>query len=480
MCRSTFSIFNLIILGLLASSVFAQTQRFVVIQDVNENVADPCELASQGSLTINPASGDISITVNELQDCLGSALALDVSELFLSPSSVIAGTSFTIVWASVGPVEDAVPGYACTATDGGSNPLPGWLGTPIGLSGPTTVNVAGSTTTGLYDLGISCSIPDDPEATVSRSAQIQVSQQAIDPPPQPTLTVNGVSTSTSVDQGDSVSIAWSSQNATSCTASGTFPGWSGTQALSGTQVFNDTSQVALGSYTISIRCSNSGGQSPLASVGVSVLDPDDPPPSECSTRPLLGVGTLNNWVRKTTGGNSCKWEGFSLDTNADCRFFDQVWPSAWPSNSTRVDLLIDGNGGREFIALEFNSGNIPPSVEGSLQQEVPQFGGASSATKIWSISKCPGDFNKALVDAEMGPGCIREDQFGVTQSFEWGGANSETAADRCGLQPNTRYFLNIVFTQDDAGTPPDQIEPHFRCESDRCGVPITISGSYTP
>ena len=39
-----------------------------------------------------------------------------------------------------------------------------------------------------------------------------------------------------------------------------------------------------------------------------------------------------------------------------------------------------------------------------MTQEVPQFAGAIGTNKLWSISKCPGDYNKDLIDAEMGPG----------------------------------------------------------------------------
>ena len=477
MLRLAFSISKLVLLLVFASVAQAQTERFVVVQDVQQNVADPCELASTGSLTINPTSGDISITVADLQSCLGSANALDVSEILTSPTIVEAGTSVTVVWASVGPEAE----YSCSATPGGGNPLPGWVGTTIGLQGPTAVPVAVETASGLYDLGISCAIPGDVESTVTRSAQVQVTAASINPPPIPTLTVNGFSNSTSIEQGDTVTVLWSSQSATSCQASGTFTGWPGAKALSGNEVFSDTSAVPVGSYTISLRCSNLGGQSPLASVSLNVTDPDDPPPSECATRPLLGQGALNDWVRKTTGTNSCRWGPFGADSGADCRFFDQVWPSAWPSVTVRRDLFVDGSQGRQFIAMEFNSGNIPFDHEGRLTQEVPQFP-ATSAAKMWSISQCPGDFNKDILDAEMGPGCVREDEFGVTQSFDYGGPSSENvnAIRRCALQPNTRYFLNIVFTQDVAGTPPAEIEPHPTCVTTRCGVPITPSSIYTP
>jgi len=493
MCRLAFLGSTLIILTLAASSAFAQ-DRFVVIEDIegNSNSDAPCKLADQGSLTIDPASGNISITVEELQDCLGSALALDVSELFVTPNSVIAGTAFTIVWASVGPMDDTVAGYACTATSGeGPNPLlPGWLATSIGLSGPTSVTVPASTGSGTYDLGISCSIPDDIDSTISRSAQIQVTQQAVNRPPEPSLTVNGVSTSTSIDQGDSVTIVWSSQNASSCTALGNFPGWAGTKALSDTEILSNTSQIGVGSYTISLRCSNSGGLSPVASVGLSVNNPDDPPPAECSDRLLLGQGSLNNWVRKTTGSNSCVWNtrAGAVDQTVDCRNFGDaagggpvgVWDLPWPAQSSTRNLTISGNQGRQFIAMAFNSGNISATHVGRMTQEVPQFAGANAGFKLWSISKCPGDYNKALIDAEMGPGCVFRERTNLIQAFEWGGPSFESDELRCALQPNTDYYFNIIWSADQPGTPPEQIVPFQACQTARCGMNATPGGTYVP
>ncbi|MBB6087891.1 hypothetical protein [Wenzhouxiangella marina] len=131
--------------------------------------------------------------------------------------------------------------------------------------------------------------------------------------------------------------------------------------------------------------------------------------------------------------------------------------------------------------MEFNSGDIPSGHQGSIILEVPQFGGAAAATKMWSISRCPGDFNKDLIDGEMGPGCVRRDQFTFVESFRWGGPDFIAASDRCGLEPNTSYYLNLIWTQDQAGTPPAQITQHPMCsEFGLCGTNTGISGLYTP
>jgi hypothetical protein len=83
---------------------------------------------------------------------------------------------------------------------------------------------------------------------------------ALIPPGAPTLT----SSATSVTDGSSLTLTWSSINATSCTASG---GWSGTLASSGSQTVTPT---AVGTATYDLTCSNSAGTSAASSVSVTV------------------------------------------------------------------------------------------------------------------------------------------------------------------------------------------------------------------
>ena len=69
--------------------------------------------------------------------------------------------------------------------------------------------------------------------------------------PAPTVTLN--SSSTSVYQGDSVTLTWASTNATSCTAS---DGWIGSLATSGTSA---QTPISVGQVTYTITCTGIGG-----------------------------------------------------------------------------------------------------------------------------------------------------------------------------------------------------------------------------
>ena len=186
---------------------------------------------------------------------------------------------------------------------------------------------------------------------------------------------------------------------------------------------------------------------------------------DCSEREQLP----SDWVRKTTGSNSCIWTGFSLDGSKDCRFYGETWPQEWPGTTNSRNLTMGpGNGGKEYVAWEFNSGDISPTRRGQIAMENPQFDNAVSAPKIWTFSKCPGDFNKEIIEEEMGPGCYQPDQFGSLTTVFWGGT-AEASDSRCGLEANQTYYLNVIYTDSDAGTSPGDLEPHPSCDGGRCG-----------
>ena len=129
-----------------------------------------------------------------------------------------------------------------------------------------------------------------------------------DTPPAPSVTLTA--SPTSINQGSSSTLTWSSPDATSCTASGA---WSGNRATSGS---SSVSPSQTSTYTIS--CSNSGG-STQASTTVSV---SVPPPSE-------GVEPFY----------SQDFSGFSSVSE----FFDSIPHRGWVGNEGRFELTNDPN-----------------------------------------------------------------------------------------------------------------------------------------
>jgi subtilisin family serine protease len=83
---------------------------------------------------------------------------------------------------------------------------------------------------------------------------------ALIPPGAPTLTLAPASIAT----GASTTITWSSVNATSCTASGS---WSGALASSGSETLTP---MTAGSDTYSLTCANAAGNSPASTATLTV------------------------------------------------------------------------------------------------------------------------------------------------------------------------------------------------------------------
>jgi len=86
-------------------------------------------------------------------------------------------------------------------------------------------------------------------------------------PAQVTVSLTG--SASTLDQGQTFTLTWSSTNATSCTASGT---WSGTKATSGSEAFS-TSDSPIGDYPFGLQCSGSGGSSASSSVSLKLIEP---------------------------------------------------------------------------------------------------------------------------------------------------------------------------------------------------------------
>ena len=161
-----------------------------------------------------------------------AALALLVPgppALTLAATSVVVGKSTTITWSSV----DAAN---CSAS--GS-----WSGT-LATSGTQTVS---PTTVGSSTYTLTCA--NSAGVSTASTVTLNATQAVVPAPPTLTLAANSVAV------GSSTTISWTSVNATSCAASGS---WTGTMATSGTQTLSPT---AVGTSTYTLTCANSTGTS---------------------------------------------------------------------------------------------------------------------------------------------------------------------------------------------------------------------------
>jgi hypothetical protein len=405
-----------------ALAIGAGDNLLIINGEVNEN----CVL--DGVSTIS-ANGDLRVSVANFDACVAGGLA--VSSLLVDPTQVVPGETIEMLWVSAG---------ATSCTPGGT--LPGWASEPIGLEGPVFFTVPGSATSGTYTAFVSCSA-NSGDPVVSTPVSIAVQQQQIDPPPAPSLTV----TPSTVQQGGSVQVTWSSSNATSCTvpaaATNSLPGWSGSKAVSGSETVPISESLTAGSYTVRLQCQNGGGTSQTTSRTISVQQsvpsscgPDQAPPATMDRAP------------------TCLQNG-----SGDCTDYVQYF-GGFPGTANLRFFVLQPN---TYAALAFtpDATSIPPGASAAINVEALQTGGITAGQLLWSISDCPGDFNPATVQAATGDAtCLYEGVF-ARFGFPFGGSNFTNDGTRCGLdlEPGKTYYLNITYTNDSPrSTPVSELE----------------------
>lgn len=76
---------------------------------------------------------------------------------------------------------------------------------------------------------------------------------------------------------------------------------------------------------------------------------------------------------------------------------------------------------------------------------------------LWSISRCPGDFNVEAITEELEEDCVKGGPL-AGAGFRLGGADALDPSDpRCALSlpAGTTYYLNLLFTADDPAVTPN-------------------------
>jgi hypothetical protein len=169
--------------------------------------------------------------------------------LAASPSTITSGASSTLTWV----VNDA---NSCTASGG-------WTGSKAAGDGSHSQSVSPASTT-TYNLVCSNQF--------GSSSPIDTVTVAVSSTAPPTVTLN--ISKTTMKPPESAVLTWSSSNATSCTANGS---WTGSKATSGTQTVNPINDVLY-----NLTCTGPGGEN-SANTGIDVTpslingDIADPP-----------------------------------------------------------------------------------------------------------------------------------------------------------------------------------------------------------
>ena len=235
--------------------------------------------------------------------------------------------------------------------------------------------------------------------------------------------------------GGSVSLSWATANTTGCTASSspTVTGWNGAVGTSGPA---SISLTASGTYTFSLYCSGSGGNTSTYSRQVVVATSTTT--SQCQARPAPTTLTretvfMNTGVNNTPSNYNLPPSTVSLTT------LDPVLgPFGGTVEKPNDDayIPIDVN---KYVALQFSTSSVTEGVTGRFIWEQPTSGGKVLTVMV---SPCPGDFNY-VVDAK----CKVTRGYG---SINWKVTSGSTT--NCKLEPNTTYYLNAAFVSGDTYT----------------------------
>jgi hypothetical protein len=208
---------------------------------------------SGGFQTTQLVAGTYTYTVN----CAGVQASTQVTftgsltTLTASATAVSVGTPITLSWSSPSNTT------SCTASGGSSGD--GWTGSVSTGGTKNVTSRSASTVTYTIDCDFGYG-PSQAQAQVTYAA-VNASEPTV---PTPTATLTA-STTTGV-VGTPVTLSWTSENASACTASGgaSGDGWSGSLSLSGSMSIKEASA---GSFTYGIVCS---GAPPAASASTDV------------------------------------------------------------------------------------------------------------------------------------------------------------------------------------------------------------------
>jgi hypothetical protein len=294
------------------------------------------------------------------------------------------------------------------------------------------------------------------------SDDVQVSFDAAD---SALFTVNGQASATVPDSG-SVLIDWFARGAWICEATG-LEGtpWPGSGRLPSGSEIVPLSALTPGTYTAGMVCSNGNGNTATADpVEITITESGLTIPNACRGR-QPGLAEPSSLCEAA--------DSFGNYEPTNCFQYSEVFGRSFPGIVGQgVDILQQRD---TYFAMEFSTEGLTQS-RGSWTFETPQVGTTASGPKFLSISQCPGDFDPDAIEAEMGPNCYVRTG-GFTTSVLW--KQQGTSGARCALEPNTTYYLNMMFSTDPVGTPPGQLE--WECQDqvggDACANNMAPSAS---
>lgn len=153
------------------------------------------------------------------------------------------------------------------------------------------------------------------------------------------------------------------------------------------------------------------------------------------------------------------WAG---NEDVDCTSYAAVFGD-FPGTMNSIELIQAAD---TYLALEIDTAGLTER-SGTWVFDTPQgYAVGGKGPKLMTLSRCPGDFDRAAIEAEMGSRCYARVE-NLTR-LNWKRAG--TAGSRCALEPGRTYYLNLLYSVDAEDTPPAELT--WSCNgdaTDSCG-----------
>jgi len=260
--------------------------------------------------------------------------------------------------------------------------------------------------------------------------------------------------STSVPETGSVTFDWGARGAWECQGSG-LPGtnWNNPGKLPFGPLIVSVSNLAPGNYDAGLTCSNGAGNVDSATtVQINVQESSLQIPPQCQGRQPASAVATPICVTDDRGNPR---------GDINCFAYASVFGGEFPGSTQGKDFFTDID---QYVAMEFSTAGLTES-DGRWNRVPPQVPPTTTGSKIWTISQCPGDFDREAITSEMGDSdCYVKTADVLLPSVRWHRAGTqEPIGGACELQPNQTYFMNIMYSTDPAGTPPANLT--WDCQS---------------
>lgn len=417
-------------------------------QDINLSYSDGSvilPLDTNGSMTVNPITGDVNVVTSYSSAEIGDELGLQPTGIAPNINFTITENGTTSANISATISNDAV---YCNKTGGLWS---GLIQSTPPANYVTSVTQNNVTTNGSY--GLTCA---NSFGITTDSGNV-TNIVSVNPP-----VVNVTANPTTVTSGGSSTITWSATNTpTSCTFSNDWPVAERIIPTNSNPLnFTVTSITTSKLYTAT--CSNTAGSdSDSASVTVTTGGQNPNPWPSCAG---TGAYILNGAEDRTILANGSS-NGGSYNGEYE-EIFDTTDPVQFPGDvGITMYLSITKN---QYVAAQFNSGTPGRYARYSLNPPGNEQGPLSDATTI-TISECPGDFNEHLGQSTC------KSNGSATGSLYWSDMPDANPNLFCKIDRNKTYYLNIVHSNDVSSN-----YQNSGCDSSYCGLIMTLRAATNP